>query len=183
MGLLHLIFPVFIGTPKGPCASNPVAPAAEYEDWKWSNLPATPNTLVKEVEEKLVHHLDSMALGMPLETNKTVKSVLEDITSNQGVLVQGEGIQAFELIRTRSLRWRRRTKWMKKRTRIRGPTDEISSLRETHRKFLKINESKDVEIGHKDLMSAQEALEITQKNAEILLLLIIIIAVVVVIIR
>jgi chromosome segregation ATPase len=48
------------------------------------------------VEEKLVHHMESMALGMPLETNKTVKDVLSGITANQGFFLQGEGIEAFE---------------------------------------------------------------------------------------
>ena len=89
LGLLQRIFPVFIGTPEGPCGSNPVAPAAKYEGWKRSNLPAAPNAHVQSVEEKLVHHMSSMALGMPLETNKTVKAVLEGITSYQGVFVQG----------------------------------------------------------------------------------------------
>jgi hypothetical protein len=96
LGLLEFIFPVFVGNPVGPCTSDPPAPAATYEAWNWSNMPASPDTHVQQVEEKLIHHLDAMALGMPLTTNKTVKAVVGDITSNQGFFVQGEGVQAFK---------------------------------------------------------------------------------------
>ena len=81
---------------KGECTANPLSPASEYEAWDWKNLPNSPNTHVQQVEEKLLHHMESMALGMPLETNKTVKDVLNGITANQGFFLQGEGVEAFE---------------------------------------------------------------------------------------
>jgi hypothetical protein len=46
-------------------------------------LPNAPDTHVDSVEAKLVHHMDAMALGSPVEVNKTVKSVLGDIMACQ----------------------------------------------------------------------------------------------------
>ena len=46
-------------------------------------LPNCPNTHVTAVEEKLVHHMDEMALGSPLERNKTVESIKTDLLACQ----------------------------------------------------------------------------------------------------
>ena len=48
-----------------------------------ADLPKCPNTHVTAVEEKLVHHMDEMALGSPLERNKTVESVKADLMACQ----------------------------------------------------------------------------------------------------
>jgi hypothetical protein len=50
------------------------------------------------VEEKLAEHMDSQALGEPLETNKTVKATLGEILANQGGFIQGDGKDAFEAV-------------------------------------------------------------------------------------
>ena len=88
LGLLEFIFPVFVGNPVGPSPSDSDSPtpADTYETWNWSNMPASPDTHVQ--------HLDAMALGMPLTTNKTVKAVVTEITSNQGFFLQSEGVQS-----------------------------------------------------------------------------------------
>ena len=78
LGMLEKIFPVMIGDPDGPI------PAANYGSFFGENcLPVGPDTHVESVEAKLVHHLDSMALGLPVETNKTVKAVITDIMACQ----------------------------------------------------------------------------------------------------
>ena len=41
--------------------------------------------------------MGSMALGMPLETHKTVKAVLDGLHPIKVSFVQGDGVQAFEL--------------------------------------------------------------------------------------
>ena len=48
-----------------------------------SDVPICPNTHVTAVEEKLVHHMDEMALGSPLERNKTVESIKTDLLKCQ----------------------------------------------------------------------------------------------------
>ena len=71
-------------------------PAETYGDFSFrSDMPSCPNTHVITVETKLVHHMDEMALGSPLESNKTVKSILDDITACQGCKIQGNGTAAF----------------------------------------------------------------------------------------
>ena len=47
------------------------------------DLPKCPNTHVAAVEGKLIHHMDEMALGSPLERNKTVDSVKTDLMACQ----------------------------------------------------------------------------------------------------
>jgi hypothetical protein len=50
---------------------------------------------VKAVEEKLRHHMDEMALGSPVEPNRTVRSVMAALMALQGFKLEGEGDQAF----------------------------------------------------------------------------------------
>lgn len=60
-----------------------------------------PEFHVQQVEEKLVHYMDCMSLGMPREINKTVKDVFNGITAYSGFMVQGEGVEAFENVTDR----------------------------------------------------------------------------------
>ena len=48
-----------------------------------TDIPKCSNTHVTAVEEKLVHHMDEMALGSPLERNKTVESIKTDLLACQ----------------------------------------------------------------------------------------------------
>lgn len=40
--------------------------------------------------------MESMAVGMSLETNKTIKNVLDSITANQDFFLQGVGVEEFK---------------------------------------------------------------------------------------
>ena len=48
------------------------------------------------MEEKLRVHMSAQALGTPLQSNRTVASILGDILSCQGVMIEGERDKAFE---------------------------------------------------------------------------------------
>ena len=60
-------------------------------------MPALPDVAVKSVEADLDHHLDSQALGSPLEVDKTVRSVVSTITAFQGAFIKREMNEAFRL--------------------------------------------------------------------------------------
>ena len=82
LGLIEKMFPVFIG--------NLDATTSEYSHYFGSGChPSLPEVTVKSVEEKLRHHMESQALGTPLEPDRTVKSVVDAITACQGAFIVG----------------------------------------------------------------------------------------------
>ena len=84
---------MFIGEPAVSSSG-----AVVYSDFFASNgMPMLPDVVVKSVEADLAHHLDSQALGSPLETDKTVLSVVSAITAFQGAFIKGEMTEAFRL--------------------------------------------------------------------------------------
>ena len=88
LGLIEKMFPVFIG--------NLDATTSEYSHYFGSGChPSLPDTSIKSVEEKLRHHMESQALGTPLEPNRTVKSVVDAITACQGAFIVGPADTTF----------------------------------------------------------------------------------------
>ena len=60
-------------------------------------MPVLPDVVVKSVGADLAHHLDSQALGSPLETEKTVQSVVSAVTAFQRAFIKSEMTEAFQL--------------------------------------------------------------------------------------
>ena len=82
LDLIEKMFPVFIG--------NLDATTSEYTHYFGSGChPSLPDTAIKSVEEKLRHHMESQALGTPLEPDRTVKSVVAAITACQDAFIVG----------------------------------------------------------------------------------------------
>jgi len=96
MGMLDSVFPVVVGD-RVTSASGRTSYAI---DWRaiWPNCS---DVCVRKVEEKLVHHLASQALGTPLQPNRTVASVFGEIKTLQGALVEGELDEALSKVATR----------------------------------------------------------------------------------
>ena len=88
LGLIEKIFPVFIG--------NLDTATSEYSDYFKSGChPSLPDTAIKSVEEKLRHHMESQALGTPLEPDRTVASVVGAIIACQGAFIVGPADATF----------------------------------------------------------------------------------------
>ena len=88
LGLIEKMFPVFIG--------NLDATTLEYSHYFGSGChPSLSEVTVKSVEEKLRHHMESQALGTPLEPNRTVASVVGAITACQGAFIVGPADATF----------------------------------------------------------------------------------------
>ena len=88
LGLIEKMFPVFIG--------NLDTTTSEYSHYFGSGChPALPDIMIKSVEEKLRHHMESQALGTPLEPDRTVKSVVGAITACQGAFIVGPADATF----------------------------------------------------------------------------------------
>ena len=88
LGLIEKMFPLFIG--------NLDATTSEYSHYFGSGChPSLSEITVKSVEEKLRHHMESQALGTPLEPNRTVKSVVGAITACQGAFIVGPADATF----------------------------------------------------------------------------------------
>ena len=91
LGLIEYMFPVFIG--------NKDDTTEEYSKYfECGCHPSSPDVAVKSVEEKLLHHMESQALGTPLVPNRTVKSVMGAVTTCQGAFVVGALDQSFNKI-------------------------------------------------------------------------------------
>lgn len=80
LGMIETIFPIVVG--KEETSSKYVI------DWQ-SIYPVPPDVAVASVEAVLSNHMSKQALGTPLEPNKTVKSVFNEIVSLQGALIEG----------------------------------------------------------------------------------------------
>lgn len=87
MGLIEKVYPVMIGKCYGTNVENFFATGG---------MPKCPNISVDAVEKDLRVHLDSQALGSPLDDSVTVATVLQAITSCQGAVIEGELNVAFE---------------------------------------------------------------------------------------
>ena len=88
LGLIEKIFPVFIG--------DLDKLSMEYSHYFGSGChPALPDTAIKSVEEKLRHHMESQALGTPIEPDRTVKSVIGAVTACQGAFIVGSSDATF----------------------------------------------------------------------------------------
>jgi serine/threonine protein kinase len=92
LGYIEKIYPLMIGD----ADTDSVTPSPTYSNFfATGGKPQAPDFFVESVERKLEEHMDMQALGKPIEKNKTVKAVLEDILACQGTLVQGNGNDAF----------------------------------------------------------------------------------------
>jgi hypothetical protein len=60
--------------------------------------PNPPNVAVAAVEDELERLFERYALGTPLEDNKTVKSVMVALTSNQGEFLRGKERESLDMI-------------------------------------------------------------------------------------
>ena len=88
LGLIEKIFPIFIG--------NLDAMTSEYSHYFGSGChPSLPEVTVKSVDEKVRHHMESQALGPPLEPDRTVRSVVGAITACQGAFIVGPADVTF----------------------------------------------------------------------------------------
>ena len=87
---IEKIMPVLIGE-----VDHQTTPK-KFEAFDFSScLPNAPECHVTAVEEKLKMHLDKQGLGTPLSSNRTIKSVLNDIMACQGVFAAGLVDTAF----------------------------------------------------------------------------------------
>ena len=94
LGLIEKLFPVFIGDLN--------ATTSEYSNYFSSGChPKLPDVPVKSVEDKLRGHMESQALGTPLESDRTVASVVGAITACQGAFIEGEIEATFALAVTK----------------------------------------------------------------------------------
>ena len=86
LGLIEKIFPLFVGD----------LDKMEYSHYFGSGChPSLPDIVIKSVEEKLRHHMESQALGTPIEPDRTVKSVVGAITACQGAFIVGPADATF----------------------------------------------------------------------------------------
>ena len=78
LGLIEKIFPLFIG--------DIDSTTGHYSNYFGSGChPPCPDTHVQACEMDVRHHMESQALGIPLEIDRTVSSVVSTITACQGI--------------------------------------------------------------------------------------------------
>ena len=88
LGLIEKVFPIFIGDMN--------ATTGEYGNYFGGGChPPLPDVSVNSVEEKLRHHMESQALGTPMQPDRTVVSVVTAITACQGAFIEGNGESTF----------------------------------------------------------------------------------------
>jgi serine/threonine protein kinase len=83
LGLIEKIFPLMIGD------HDPLT-NVYGKFFEEGCCPVVPDICVKSIEEDLLQHMDSQALGTPLEPNKSIAGVLKAITSCQGAFIEGD---------------------------------------------------------------------------------------------
>jgi serine/threonine protein kinase len=100
--LIDVIYPVFIGeivenrSNDDNATTTTTSSTIIYKRVILEHLlPTTVNCSVKAVENDLKLHMASQCLGDPVETEKTVSSVLTEIVSQDCALVEGDGEIAF----------------------------------------------------------------------------------------
>ena len=78
LGLIEKIFPLFIG--------DIDSTTGQYSNYFGSGChPYCPDAHVQACEMDVRHHMESQALGIPLEVDRTVSSVVSTITACQGI--------------------------------------------------------------------------------------------------
>eukprot|EP01041_Mallomonas_annulata_P004901 gene4901-9775_t len=88
MGYVEGIFPVMIG--------DFDTKTHTYGDFfRDGCCPQAVNLCVESVETSLIHHMESQSLGLPLESHKTVSSVLNEILQCEGAFIRGNSDDAF----------------------------------------------------------------------------------------
>jgi serine/threonine protein kinase len=95
LGLIEKIFPVMIGD----ADDGMITPSPSYTNYFESQCnPIATDVSVDSIEVKLAEHMHYMALGEPLEKNKTVRETLVEILANQGGFIAGDGKDAFHTV-------------------------------------------------------------------------------------
>ena len=95
LGLIDYVYPVMIGKATTDAAGE----IASYDNFfRSGGRPNAPECCVNAVEVDLRHHMDSQALGSPLEENRTVASVLNAILACQGGAVEGDKGEAWDRV-------------------------------------------------------------------------------------
>ena len=94
--LLEFVYPVMIGDSSGDSADPRACTYTNY--FKSGCSPNCPDITVKSVEEKLCEHLNNQGLGAPIGSNRTVKDVLQALTTHQGGFIQGAGGDAISAV-------------------------------------------------------------------------------------
>ena len=89
LGLIEKVFPVMIG--------DYDASQGVYGDYLQGGCHPRliHEVVVRSVEAKLCHHLDSQALGTPLQPDRSVGSVVGGILGYQGAFIRGRAEEAF----------------------------------------------------------------------------------------
>lgn len=91
-GLIRKIFPLFIG--------DYIAEIDSYNNYFKGQCEPPPvmnesDVVVKSVEEKIRHHLECQALGVPLESGRSVRSVFKVLKAHQGAFIENKKSEAF----------------------------------------------------------------------------------------
>ena len=94
--LLEAVFPVLIGDSSGDSLDPRACTYTNYI--KSGCSPRCPDITVKSVDEKLVEHLNNQGQGAPVGSNRTVKDVLQTLTSHEGGFIQSAGGVAFSAV-------------------------------------------------------------------------------------
>ena len=62
------------------------------------NLASVANTILTNMETRVIEELDKQSLGLPIYTNMSVKDTIDKILKNQGCFVEGNKIEAFDKV-------------------------------------------------------------------------------------
>lgn len=84
-GLISGVFPVFIGSSLN---------GTTYDKFYLSSRDV-PEVSASAIEEKLRSHLDRQGCGLPYVLNRSARSVVEEVVSNQGAFLSGELTEEF----------------------------------------------------------------------------------------
>lgn len=97
LGLIEKIFPIFIGDEDKKGVDGMGVEVVEHGKYfEEGCLPRASVSVVTSVEEELYAVMEKMSLGTPMESNKSVSSVLQDIISCQGGKIEGHRGSAIE---------------------------------------------------------------------------------------
>jgi hypothetical protein len=88
LGLIEKIFPLMIGDFNSS--------TQKYSHFFASGCsPNAPDVVVRSVESDLRFHMERQALGTPLESGRSVASIVKTILSSHGAFIEGDGPTAF----------------------------------------------------------------------------------------
>ena len=91
--LLEAVFPVMIGDSSADSLDPRACTYTNY--FKSGCSPRCSDISVKSIEEKLCEHFNNQGLGAPFRSNRTLKEILQALTTHQGGFIQGAGGDAF----------------------------------------------------------------------------------------